>query len=369
MRARLALVVLIAAAAPGALAEAAAGTCEGAPAPAAVEVHRRGWDTCELCGGSDRLGVLLDIGDVRKMDADGSRKVLEAVRNYGVVVLKGQNLTRGEQVAFSAALGEVVVLPGSFEGQDPEPGFPEIQRVTNFWANGTWKGTGKTFGAYWHQDGQFWPRTHRNLISMLYSSAAPAKGGQTGFADLRRALHSLSPPLRERAREASIHASVRDIPDFIRYGSKHELDLFDDVTHPMIDSMPHSTHTSVDSALAASDATLYIGSPQMRTTMDGEGGQGLELLRLLFAHATSPSFTYYHHWTPGDIVLWDNVQTLHHAFPYNNDGVARRELFRTQVRRAPTAEHTALVSDGASGKPRWLGEDGLPVWVTDGSLE
>ena len=363
------LITLLLCAASGAR-EQAPGSCADAPAPApALELHRRGWDTCELCGGSDRLGVLLDVGDVRAIDAAGVRKVLEAVRNYGVVVLKGQNLTRGEQVAFSVALGEVVVLPGSFEGQDPEPGLPEIQRVSNFWANGTWKGAGKTFGAYWHQDGQFWPRTHRNLISMLYCSAAPAKGGQTGFADLRRALRALSPPLRERARGASIHASVRDIPDFIRYGAKHELDLFDDVTHPMIDSMPHSTHASVDGALAAGDATLYIGSPQMRTTMDAAGGQGLELLRLLFAHATSPSFTYYHHWTPGDVVLWDNVQTLHHAFPYDNDGVARRELFRTQVRLAPTAEHTALANDGASGKPRWLGADGLPVWVTDGSLK
>ncbi|KAG8457242.1 hypothetical protein KFE25_009821 [Diacronema lutheri] len=336
------------------------GACAAPDAPDVV--NRRGWDKCERCGGSERLGALVNIGDVRRADADAVSRVLGAVRDYGVVVLRGQDLTRHEQVEFTAKLGEVVALPGSFEGQDPEPGEPAIQRVTNFWANGTWKGAGKSFGQYWHQDGQFWPRSHRHILSMLYASAAPATGGQTGFADLRGALRALSPPLLERARRTSIVASVRDIPDFVRYGTPDELCLFDDVTHPIVDSMPHARARSVEGALADGDATLFIGSPQMRTA-GIDAAEGGALLRLLFEHATGPSFTYFHHWTPGDIVIWDNVQTLHHAFGYENNGTVRRELFRTQVRLRPSEEHLALASDGASMPPRWVRADSLPVWV------
>jgi taurine dioxygenase len=351
-----------------------------------VAQHGQGWYGFQLTPDTlpERLGALVNVGDVRQLNATGAHRILRAVRDFGVVVIRGQDLTRSEQVAFSAALGEVVVLPGSFEGQDPEPAEPAIQRVTNFWANGTWKGAGKSFGAYWHQDGQFWPRSHRHILSMLYASAAPKTGGQTGFADLRTALSTLSRPLLERARRARILASVRDIPDFIRYGTKEELELFDDVEHPMVDTMPDSTGTSLydsgaDSAVdgagaedsagagdggacARGECTLFIGSPQMRT-LGVADGRGEELLKLLFAHATGPSFSYYHHWTPGDIVIWDNVQTLHHAFGYENDGTVRRELFRTQVRLRPSEEHMALASDGA-GRPRWLGDDGLPVWVS-----
>ena len=66
-------------------------------------------------------------------------------------------------------------------------------------ANGTWKGPGSKFGAYWHQDGQFWRPPLHNVLSVLHCQSVPPAGGETGFADLRAALATLSGPLRERA--------------------------------------------------------------------------------------------------------------------------------------------------------------------------
>ena len=69
---------------------------------------------------------------------------------------------------------------------------------------------------------------------------------------------------------------------------------------------------------------------------------GRALLTMLLVHATSPAFTYFHSWDVGDVLIWDNTQTLHHAFPYDNDGSARRELYRTQARlRGAQAEAEA----------------------------
>merc|ERR1719281_1236187 len=118
----------------------------------AMKLERAGWEGCEmtLCGGSERLGALFDHGDVKKLSACSAKVLLEAVRAHGVVVIKGQNLSRAEQVNFTAKLGEVVALPKSFVGNDPEPSQPAIQRITNFWSNGTWKGPQYGFGAYWH---------------------------------------------------------------------------------------------------------------------------------------------------------------------------------------------------------------------------
>jgi taurine dioxygenase len=59
----------------------------------------------------------------------------DAVRAHGIVVLKGQNFNRAEQVAFSAALGEVIVLPSSFEGQIPEPFQSRDSAHCQLWAN------------------------------------------------------------------------------------------------------------------------------------------------------------------------------------------------------------------------------------------
>ena len=129
--------------------------------------------------------------------------------------------------------GEVVVLPHSFEGKDPEPLHPAIQRVTNYFANGTWKGPGSKFGAYWHQDGQFWRPPLHNVLSVLHCQSVPPAGGETGFADLRAALATLSGPLRERAESASIVASVRDIADFAA-GDEADLAKFPNATHKFI---------------------------------------------------------------------------------------------------------------------------------------
>jgi taurine dioxygenase len=62
-------------------------------------------------------------------------QILDAVRAHGIIVIKGQNLTRAQQVAFTDRREDAITLPSSFEGKDSEPFQPAIQRVTNFWAN------------------------------------------------------------------------------------------------------------------------------------------------------------------------------------------------------------------------------------------
>ena len=293
------------------------------PTATPLTLHRRGWGACALCGGAERLGAIVDDIDATSLTEEEASKILDAVRAHGVVILKNQNLTRSQQVAFTASLGEVVVLPHSFEGKDPEPLHPAIQRVTNYFANGTWKGPGSKFGAYWHQDGQFWlPPKHR-VLSVLHARRAPPAGGETGFADLRAALATLSGPLRDRAARASIRASVRDIADFAK-GDPADLDKFPDAEHAVV--QPHALDGG---------ATLYVGSPHMKVAGLETDAAGRDLLNMVLKHATSPSFTYFHAWDAGDVLVWDNTQTLHHSMPYDasNPDVVR-ELYRTQARFA-----------------------------------
>lgn len=303
---------------------------------------------------SMRLGfVLEDVPDIRTIDAAGAAKIVDAVKRYGVLVIENQPLSRAEQVEFSAKLGEVVILPPSFEGLDPEPGQPAIQRVTNYWSNGTWKGQKHSFGGYWHQDGQFWARSHRWIFSMLVCAASPPVGGETGFADLRNSFATLDQESKHVASSAQITASVRNIRDFTRNGVQAELDLFDDVDHPMIDTFPGAETSDIDD----DNVILYVGSPTMRL----KGVDNDTLIPNIIDHATH--FAYYHKWKPGDIVIWDNVQTLHSARPYNNTEGIRRELYRTQFRLKPTQAHLDRMPQAQNRRPRWLNEDGSVKWL------
>ena len=131
---------------------------------------------------------------------------------------------------------------------------------------------------------------------------------------------TLSKPLLERAKGTKILASVRDIADFAK-GTEEDLSKF-----------PNAEHDILQNHALDMGPLLYLGSPHMKVNGLETPEAGKVLLQLLFDHCQSPAFTYYHAWDVGDVVIWDNSQTLHHSMPYNNDGSVKRELYRTQAR-------------------------------------
>jgi len=95
---------------------------------------------------------------------------------------------------------------------------------------------------------------------------------------------------------------------------------------------------------------LYVGSPQMEVVRLESAQAGKALLTMLLSHATSPSFTYFHAWDLGDVLIWDNTQTLHHSYPYDSDGTNKRELYRTQARMRLSTERGSRPDGSAPSK-------------------
>ena len=64
---------------------------------------------------------------------------------------------------------------------------------------------------------------------------------------------------------------------------------------------------------------------------------GRALLDELLAFATQPQFIYAHQWQVGDVVIWDNLATMHRARPFD-DRNQIRDVRRTTCREADPAE-------------------------------
>jgi alpha-ketoglutarate-dependent 2,4-dichlorophenoxyacetate dioxygenase len=63
-------------------------------------------------------------------------------------------------------------------------------------------------------------------------------------------------------------------------------------------------------------------------------------LRDLVEHATQRQFVYAHKWRVGDLVMWDNRQTMHRARPF--PAHEPRDMRRTTLAGAgPTAAQAA----------------------------
>ena len=79
--------------------------------------------------------------------------------------------------------------------------------------------------------------------------------------------------------------------------------------------------------------------------------EGRALIEELIAFATQPQFVYQHHWTTGDLVIWDNRCTMHRGRPY--DDTQRRVLHRTTVSDfTNTLEQEGLVAISAAGSAK-----------------
>ncbi len=54
------------------------------------------------------------------------------------------------------------------------------------------------------------------------------------------------------------------------------------------------------------------------------------------AFVTQPQFVYAHKWRLGDIVIWDNLATMHRATAFD-DRTYKRDMRRTTCREKPVA--------------------------------
>ena len=81
-------------------------------------------------------------------------------------------------------------------------------------------------------------------------------------------------------------------------------------------------------------------------TMDVEGmpkEEGRALIKQLIAHCTQPQYVFSVHWHAGDMVIWDNLCSMHKGgeFDYAHE---KRDMRRTTVREG-TEPHTMETGD------------------------
>ena len=76
--------------------------------------------------------------------------------------------------------------------------------------------------------------------------------------------------------------------------------------------------------------TLYIASHACGIVGWPED-KALALIKELMAFATQPQFVFAHQWKLGDVLIWDNMCTLHRATAFD-DRTYKRDVRRTTCR-------------------------------------
>lgn len=274
--------------------------------------------TVEVIPTPRAIGAEVRCGDVRALTQSQLDAVCGALLDHLVILIRGQALTDPELIEFGARLGPLDLAPLAKTGKEKSRAHPEIIVVSNVMENGQAIGVLRDAEVVWHSDNSY--REQPLSYSALYALEVPARGGNTGFANMYRALETLDPALRQRIEGRTLkHDMTYNSAGDLREGFQPVSDVraAPGPSHPIVRTHPETGYDA-----------LYLGR-RPNAYINGLAVEESEaLLNALWAHATQPEHTWHHEWRPGDILVWDNRCVMHHRDPF--DAGARRVMHRVQ---------------------------------------
>jgi alpha-ketoglutarate-dependent taurine dioxygenase len=242
---------------------------------------------------------------------------------YALLVFPGQYMSQLEQDGFARRFGDLEFTASV---------------LTNIEADGTLRPTDHTLSKSlranqrWHHDSTYMPVQAKGAV--FSAEIVPHEGGETGFADMRAAYDALDDATRDRIGNlaafhsrrysmdrADLHVSEENAERYQVYG--YAVDL-EPPLRPLVKVHP-----------ATGRRNLLIG--QHAHAIPGLTADESEaLLDRLNDEACAAPRIYYHTWTKGDAVLWDNRRLMHRATPH--DPGQPRRMWHTRIAGDPATE-------------------------------
>ncbi len=244
---------------------------------------------------------------------------------HGLLIVRGQTLDKKAQVEFSKVFGELAIHPLAHQ-IDPEQ--PELLILDSHGRDGTMEPPEPEQVAAsidWHTDLAY--VTTPNYAGLLHPVILPPEGGKTGFVDRQATYDALSPAMKARIEGLTVVQSWRHSMETISKnpafrsdeGAKvMNLDLFPDLGYPLVFEHPFNGRKVLNVTAMWSSAIVEL-----------PGEEGEKLIAELVAHSLQPQFVYWHEYTPGDVVIWDNYRMMHAAS--GTKGKYRRRVYRTTI--------------------------------------
>ena len=248
-------------------------------------------------------------------------EIRAAMDEYAVLVFRDQPFTDDEQLAFAQRFdGALHTKTGSAVVRKNRFGNEALTDISNVDEDGAILRAEDRRRMYslanrlWHTDASFQDPPGR--YSMLSARIVPAVAADTEFADMRAAYDALDAEARDKLAGLRAHHSIVHSRKVLGFEfSAEEEDRLPGAIHPVVRTNPR-THRRA----------LYLASHASRI-VDWPVPEGRLLLHDLIEHATQPQFVYRHEWRVGDLVIWDNLATMHRGRRFD-DASHRRELRR-----------------------------------------
>jgi taurine dioxygenase len=272
------------------------------------------------------LGATIHGADLSKVVSDDDLAViLHALGQHGVLRFPEQDLGPGDVSRFSSLFGEIQGNP--IGPLDTTREFPEVGILSNLKEDGQYIGSPDA-GQDWHTDMTY--RDVAGFVNVLYGVRIPVRGGKplggTEFSDMHMVHDALPADVKARLENATATHDFTKLWDNMRAKGSPRPALTDEqrrrrppVSHPVLLTHPITGRK-----------VLYC-NPGFTDHIDGMKREESDaLLAYLFEFQLQERFRYTHHWTENDLLIWDNLGTIHRAIAdYRPDEI--RLIRRCQV--------------------------------------
>lgn len=258
--------------------------------------------------GAEILGL-----DLRQPLSSSEFEALDgALLRHKCALIRDQTLTDAEHQTFARTLGPLEEVTNARHSRDA--GSPHILWVSNAREEGV-TGVLEDGPMTLHIDGSY--RHLPTRYTLLHALEVPTSGGDTRIVDAVMAWATLPDDLRARLRPLhATHVYDTTINSMVRTG-------------PSDPQARRCTHPLVRVNERTGEESLFA-SPLMTEVLEGiPKEESQALLAQLWEHLANPELCYQHRWRVGDLLIWDNLRTLHGRTDF--DPAQRRTLRRMAV--------------------------------------
>jgi taurine dioxygenase len=246
--------------------------------------------------------------------ADHAR-VVQALGQYGVLCFPDQPIDAAALRAFSSRFGALQVL-----SRNAEPGMPEVSILSNVVENGRYIGTPDA-GQDWHTDMTY--NTVVGFVNVLVAHKVPMRNGKalggTAFTNTQAAYDDLPADIKTRLADATALHDWNNFHELMRSKGSNRPPLSEaerrqrpPVSHPVFLTHPISGRK-----------VIYVNPGFAVRINELAPAASREMLDYLFAHVLQPKYRHTHHWTVGDVLMWDHLGTWHCALADYQPGELR----------------------------------------------
>ena len=242
------------------------------------------------------IGAEIRGVDLARLDDAAFQGLHDALVRYEVIVLRRQDITLEQQMAFGARFGELSVHPFSPNLEDK----PEVI-VLDYSADHPAARTD-----IWHADETF--RANPPMATMLRARVVPERGGDTCFASMTAAYRGLSERMQRHIHGLEALHDFKPFRSLFGNTPEHRRRL-----REIEDEFPNPWHPVVRVHPVSGRRAIYVNPQFTLRIRDLKDDESSALLGFLYAQASVPEYQLRVKWQVDTVVLWDNRSVQHYA--------------------------------------------------------